>query len=657
MSNLTQWEREKCRASFQAGSACRTQRRELLPWLIAFLLFLGPVRSSSWAAVNVVTDDTGSVIAPTNFTASSVDSGMVFGQEYLSRFHSTIMAGTPPSIVFSGDSTTEGTAISDHANNSLSLAVQAILLDHLPGVQCVNAGHSGMSLHQWLTNYLALDLAQAPDLYVLRWGLNPNLESTFELDLREGLSRLRAAYPVESMSVVLMTPNTSNDAPNGRDRAYLDTLNPILRRAAREFKCVFIDLARMYPDAFSDSTMMDAPYGDARRLHPRDVFNQSIASLITEVVLPRGVANYGSTRFQNLTYSQRMPRLDTPPYEFSSGITMQRAILGLGWPLDGAVITERQADGIWRQVHYAFSGPEIRTRTGGWGGWNSWGDGIVVNPASSDPVASTISTTTPPEKFPSGLSLWPASTNRGWVHAGSVVNLRQSDGASLQINAGTVGPLAMRTGGSGTGWNAWNAVASIPLTAKAPIAVPGAASGSNPIVQIEGTDLNGTVTIVTGDNMVAGQLLTVRWSSSFQRLPRPILAPANAPAATLQPAQQVFIGSCDTTLMTLVTGGAPLAPRTIYQWNYMIGAEALVPSHPGSGERPRIAERRDADGSLGFVVFGTLGGRVVVETSTDLQTWTSFQTIVLTSTPSLLDLTAAPSGAYAFFRVRTVTLP
>lgn len=649
MCSLALWSLTTRFASAHPGDPAgfQTLRRAVAIIALSFSFGMQPLQAQEW--VPVLADATGSIVSPTNFTAGNVDSGLIFGWEYFSCFHSKIMSGQKPIVVFSGDSTTEGAGISDLATSALHQAVKSTLLNHLPGVECINAGHAGMSIHQWVTNFVNLDLGRRPDLYILRWGLNPNLESTFEADLRLGLARLRQQFPVDTMSVLLMTPNACNDAPNGRDRAYLDTINPIIRRAARDYKCGFIDLARLFPDAFSDPVMMDDPFGDGRRIHPRDVFNQSIASLITQVVLPEGVANFGAARLRNLSFAEFGPHVETLPVNYGMGINMHRAVSSMGWPLDGAVVTERQVDGIWRQMNYAFAGPEMRTRTGSWGGWNSWGDAIIVNPATADPQLATVSAGADWSRYPSGLSVWPALQDRGWIEAGSLLNVRQADGTTFQINAGTNGTIAMRTRSSAGSWNPWNCIDTRYLSRGAPTPTSGAASGTGAVITVEGTDLNGSITLVTGDTPVAGEVLTLAWSRAFRRKPHPILTAANAAAAGLANGQQVFVSRCDTHSMALQTAGEPLAPHAAYVWHFFVDASSDVASIP-LGEPPTIAAHRTSAGGLALQLFRTRPGQVVVEHSSDLLNWEPFRILQVSSDSVTVDLGITTAEGADFYR-------
>lgn len=600
--------------------------------------------------VQVQTDATGSIVTPTNFTASNVDAGMVFGQEYLSWFHSRIMAGATPRVIFSGDSTTHGSGIiADPQRSRLDQAFKTIGLASLDAIECINAGHPGAEVSHWTTNYLAIDLAQQPDLYVLRWGLNPNAAGSFEVDLRAGLQALRNAYSLERLSVVLMTPNAANDSPNHRDRAHLDAINPAIRRAARDFKCVFIDIARLFPDAPADPVMMDDPFGDGRRVHPRDVFNQAIASALADVVLPRGVTTFGAARFQNLAAAELRHDANATPVSFPEGITMERAYASLGWPLDGAIVTERQADGFWVQRNSASSQSSVRTRTGSASGWNLWGDAIVVNPAAAE---ATLAETNAPASMPSGVSVWPAPAERGWPASGQVTAIKQASGTCLQIHSDAAGGVAVRTSTADNRWTRWSPLGVGGAGLGTPVSFAGPSAGTGAAIEISGTDSNGTITCTTGDApLAAAEVLTLFWGTAWPSDPHPVISAANRAAAALTGPQQVFLENATRTNAVISAGTMALAPRTTYAWNWMVGQGAAV-SDALRVASLRLTARVANDGGFDLMVVGIAGRSCVIEASEDVVRWAQIGQLELGAIPSRFAAASPAFQGQRFFRAR-----
>jgi len=614
-------------------------------WISLWLL---AVSGNCQGYVPVIADPTGSVVHPTNFTATGVDAGFVFGREYLAHFHELIMSGLSPRVVFSGDSTTEGIdGVSDHEHSRIDSAFKRICLRSLGAISVVNAGHSGAKVYHWRTNFLAQDLVIPPDLYILRWGLNPNAVGNFESDLRLGLEDLRSKYPLERLSVVLMTPNAANDSLSGRDRAYLDSINPIIRRAARDFQCVFIDLTRLFPYSYADPTMMDDPYGDGRRLHPRDVFNQSIASTIAEVVLPQGIRTFGTSTFQNLSYLEGIPNVDQPPLDYSQGLTIQRATISSGWPLDGAVRTERHADGVWRQENYAYQTGEIRLRTGQVSGWNPWGDGIVTNPTYSEKAPSALDA---PTNFPTGVSLFSCSSGMGWPCNGQVISFRQFEGSCLQFSAGDNGDVHCRTA-VGNSWTPWAQLSASKGVASVPSAEPQSGAGEGGRVKVNGSDLGSVITLTTGsDPAAAATILKIIWAKPWAGAPIPILTPLNANAAALSGAKQVYLTDISTAQMKLQSGETALTPFTEYVWGWNINLSAIIP--PASAGVMQLAARALSDKTIELALNGGQRGSWSIQISTNLETWTELALLSLSGNATRFATARSRADTGAFFRAR-----
>lgn len=387
---------------------------------------------------------------------------MTFGQEYLSHFHLKLMNGSTPNVIFSGDSTTNGGNISD-AQNYLHNIFKYHFQEFYPNISCSKHGHDGSTVDQWNTTYMPADLALNPDLYILRWGMNPSANLTaFSASLSAGLQTLRATKAITDMSIVLMTPNCANDTAHGRDFTYLESINPIIRKAAQVYQCCFIDTQRIWPKAYEDSTLMKLDesgwvYGTA--VHPLDKFNQLIVGKIVETVLPASLrrGSYNSSRFWNLGYNQQMIGTASAAVLYPKGLSMLRATTGTGykWLYDGATVTFRQNDGIAMQMNFPYdltaNQSAIRGRTGGDGGWNPWGDMLIMNPTSDQRM---ISQSYAPSTLFNGISLYRANVASGWTHDGGAITERQADGVTVQRNFSYIS-TAMRVRTGGNTWNYW----------------------------------------------------------------------------------------------------------------------------------------------------------------------------------------------------------
>jgi len=241
-------------------------------------------------------------IVPYNIDKTSV----VFGQEYLSAFHKKIMARTTNNLlaVFSGDSTTagDGTTTPFHLDTLFGLICTNKGLNF---INTANNGHSGAWTTSWASTYVMEDLALNPDLLVVRWGLNDaniglNI-SAYETALRSGLTTIRASRALDSLSILLMTPNNvdSVDYPE-KNPAWGRAINAMLRDVARDFQCCFIDTFGIWRDATNASDWMDSYL-----VHPQDVMNLWISSVIFNTVLPVAIA-------EKYKVATNIPAVNTP---------------------------------------------------------------------------------------------------------------------------------------------------------------------------------------------------------------------------------------------------------------------------------------------------------------------------------------------------------
>lgn len=226
--------------------------------------------------------------------SSKGDDGQhVFGQEYLYALYAKLMAGTTASMVFSGDSTTEGGV--GHATGAGLIHTAVLTLGQARGhkLTATNAGHSGENTEDWITLYLAGDLALNPDLYVVRWGINDPFDGRtieeFATSLRSGLATIRASKTVGQMAVLLMAPNSTSDTPNNRDERWYEQARLVCRQAARDYQCAFVDTYSLWKDSRPAAGLwMDDPFADGRAIHPMNVMNFQIASKIAELLFPAG---------------------------------------------------------------------------------------------------------------------------------------------------------------------------------------------------------------------------------------------------------------------------------------------------------------------------------------------------------------------------------
>lgn len=283
------------------------------------------------------------------------------GQENLARwFHVMMQPAAAPRIVFSGDSTTAGDGTS--TDFKIHLLVKRGLrgrgLQTNYGINAINKGHSGDTAAQWAATYVTQDIADNPDLYVVRWGINDVKDiNTFATNLRAGLTTYRNAKPFAVSSILLMMPNSTYDIPNGRDAKWYEQLRDVYVQAAREFKCAFIDTYAITQNSKGlAGLLMDDPYNDGRGIHPNDLLNSIIAGHIIETIAPTGAATaYGSN---NVMTTAGGESATTPasflPVQYDGAISFIRTLPANGWPLDGNAITFKTPDGSVIQYHFGY---------------------------------------------------------------------------------------------------------------------------------------------------------------------------------------------------------------------------------------------------------------------------------------------------------------
>lgn len=283
------------------------------------------------------------------------------GQENLAAWFSILMlGGSSPKIVFSGDSTTAGDGTS--AKFKIDLLVKERIrqrgLQTTFGINAVNKGHSGASTGAWNSTYVTEDIAENAALYVVRWGINDVKDvNTFATNLREGLTKYRAARPFATNSILLMMPNSTYDIPNGRDAKWYEQLYNVYVQAARDFKCAFLDTYAITQNSKGlAGLLMDNPYGDGRGIHPNDTLNSIIAGYIVDTIVPEGLTTvYGTTRLANYAGAEDATiNASRPPAEFSEMISIIRALPSNGWAIDGNAITFRTMDGTLLQFIFGY---------------------------------------------------------------------------------------------------------------------------------------------------------------------------------------------------------------------------------------------------------------------------------------------------------------
>lgn len=231
------------------------------------------------------------------------DKNIIFGQEYLSHFHKRIMNKSSNIITFSGDSTTNGYNVLDEFKID-KLFLEMTKDNGLENITTINRGFNNATVSQWANTYAQGDVNSNPNLLIARWGINSLPEqnpSKFEQDMRNALTIIRNQKDITQLSIVLMSPNSTSDPNNYRDMKQQKEINHIIRKLAREFRCVFIDTFAMFYDSVNSHDWMDNMQNANIHLHPSEVMNLWITSAIFDVVFPSNiVSKYGNKKTSNI---------------------------------------------------------------------------------------------------------------------------------------------------------------------------------------------------------------------------------------------------------------------------------------------------------------------------------------------------------------------
>lgn len=221
---------------------------------------------------------------------------LIIGMEYLNYYHTKLRNHQKTTLVFSGDSTTYGTSITD-ANYKIN-ALAKDFIENNGGNICtsINAGHENMDTSVWLSTYLDQDLAQNPDLYILRWGVNDGSTqslttrlNTFVTNLKTGLAKIRTSKTADQLSIILMMPNSTDDDIHNRNSAWYDEIYPYLVQIARDYKCCLVDTYHFMKDC-KNVTWTDTQ-SDGTHIHPLETANMNFITLLSDCLVPTYIRN------------------------------------------------------------------------------------------------------------------------------------------------------------------------------------------------------------------------------------------------------------------------------------------------------------------------------------------------------------------------------
>lgn len=305
---------------------------------------------------------------------------IVDGREYLWPYWNKVLARQDCTVILSGDSTTEGVGISASAYLPHNLLYSLSLDAGIKNQSIINEGHASQHTGTWDSTYVSSDMAQDPDLYVVRWGINDissgRSAADFEASLRSGLGKVRAHAngSIDDCTVVLMVPNTISEDTYGRNEVWVETIRAIIRKAARDFECVYFDTYELLKDGETGTgRWLDDP-SSLGGIHPTDTMNAMIFGALAEVLWPRGVGPGRVNGFANISGAVTTIAASVAPSNFPFGTSLYRT--DAGYPFDGIIFTTKHVDGPAIQFGFDYqANPNgwvriANTVGNSWSGWS-----------------------------------------------------------------------------------------------------------------------------------------------------------------------------------------------------------------------------------------------------------------------------------------------
>lgn len=242
---------------------------------------------------------------PAAFDYLRENDSRMLGRENLAPFHNKLFIQSKlvtPKILFTGDSTNfVGSSLTDNSK------VEANSLYHMFSLKCkydgidiniVRSGQSGQPSSYWINNLLSSEINQAPDVFVIKWGINdhPSSISALETKMRTAITQIRTALP--KCVILLFSPNRIYNGPGNMQSTWTEAVSELYRTIARELHCVYFDLFHEFYDLTVDDTVdgwvdewMDTfAYSGVTgnlHIHPKAVYNLWQAELIYSLLFPK----------------------------------------------------------------------------------------------------------------------------------------------------------------------------------------------------------------------------------------------------------------------------------------------------------------------------------------------------------------------------------
>lgn len=238
---------------------------------------------------------------------------LMWGSEFLYSFYNKLMTKTAVKILFSGDSTTDGTYL-----NSTKYKINHIIenMSHkhkMSNVHCVNSGWLAKKTSDWKNTYLASDITEAPDVIVVRWGINDRRHdvsmATIDNNLRYCVNQLRTTLGT-GCGIIMMTPNTcSSTYLNTVDEYWNEQMRSMYMAIAKDYKCAFIDTYALFQNCKDGANL----WTDILYLHPLSNLQMQICSKVFDFLFPSYIIDF---------YSHSVNSITTTTHNVDSDVTL-----------------------------------------------------------------------------------------------------------------------------------------------------------------------------------------------------------------------------------------------------------------------------------------------------------------------------------------------
>lgn len=222
-----------------------------------------------------------------------------FGGEYLIHAYGRLNSKT---IFLRGDSTVQGGSW-DVGNNFEQTLRRSLARRGVRAPIIVNRAIGGTTwAHIDFLDGLNSDVSA---LTICKTGLNDAVNglALLEANMRSKLDALRSLQGGDFTRhpVLIVGPTVANDGPSGRDLAWVESVQSVYRRVAREKQCAYYDPSCIVSDAVvAAGIYMDAPFGDSRTVHPNGLMNALYINRFMDDVFPVSVVQAFTGSLQSL---------------------------------------------------------------------------------------------------------------------------------------------------------------------------------------------------------------------------------------------------------------------------------------------------------------------------------------------------------------------